>query len=189
MRTVTVELESIAPYSQSKKQDMGHPELARQKEEPWDAYEERVWRDKAHFTDDGKVFIPQFAFKQAIDAASKYLGKIAGKGNATWTKHFVGGVVVSDSIVLNMKREDLVPVWINANADGKRGSGKRVARCFPVVPKWSGSIKCVVLADEITKEAFQQALELAGSLVGVGRFRPENGGNNGRFVVKSIKWS
>jgi hypothetical protein len=186
MRTVTIQLESISSYSQSKKIDRDFP---RNKDEPWNDYEARVWKEKAHYAEDGRVFIPQFAFKQAIDGASKYLGKIGGKGNATWTKHFVGGVVVSESIVLPDTRDTITSVWISANANGKRGSGTRVDRCFPVIPKWSGSLKCVILADEITKDAFAQALEFAGSLTGIGRFRPENGGNNGRFVVKKITWN
>lgn len=184
-RTVTVELESIAPYSQSRKCDREFP---RKKDEPWEDYETRVWPEKAHYAEDGHVFIPQFAFKQAIDAASKYLGKISGKGNATWTKHFIGGVVISDSITLPIKRDQLTSVWISANADGKRGSGKRVDRCFPVIPKWQGKLRCIVLAEEITKDAFAKAWELAATLIGIGRFRPENGGNNGRFAVKSIRW-
>ena len=184
MRTVTVKLESISAYSQSRLH-----ESKRKKDEEWDTFEERIWKEKAHYTEDGHVFIPQFALKQAIDAASRYLGKIGGKGNATWTKHFVGGVVISDSIVLPIKADDLTPVWINAHSNGKRGSGSRVRRCFPVIPKWAGEFKCIILAEEITKDAFAQALELAGSLIGIGRFRPENGGNNGRFVTKSIAWS
>lgn len=186
MRTVSVDLESISAYSQSRNLVREFP---KKPEEPWPEWEERVWKDKAHYSEEGNVFIPQFAFKQAIDNASKYLGKISGKGNATWTKHFVGGVVVSDSIVLPLKRDDLAHVWISASSTGKRGAGSRVDRCFPVVPKWSGSLKCIILAEEITKEAFTKAMELAGSLIGIGRFRPENGGVNGRFLVKSIKWS
>ena len=184
MRTVTVELESISAYSQSKML-----QLKRNKDETWDDFERRTWRDKAHYTEAGNVFIPQFAFKQAMDSASKYLGKISGKGNSTWTKHFVGGIVIKESIILPLKRDDLTEVWINANANGKRGPGTRVPRCFPIIPKWSGNLSCVVLAEEITQEAFGQAMELAGMLIGVGRFRPENGGDNGRFRVKEIKWN
>lgn len=184
MRHVTIKLASLSAYSQSKMLME-----KRKKDETWDDFERRTWADKAHYTEDGKVYIPQFAFKQAIDSASKYLGKIGGKGNATWTKHFVGGVVISDSIVLNMTRDDLQHVWINANANGKRGPGTRVPRCFPVIPKWEGELKCIVLAQEITKEAFQQAWEFASTLIGIGRFRPENGGNNGRFTVKQIVWT
>ncbi len=184
MRTVSITLESIAAYSQS-----GFLEEKKLAKESYDDFEKRIWKDKAHYTDDGHVFIPQFAFKQAIDSAAKYLGKIPGKGQATWSKHFVNGIVISDSIVLPDTRDGLQCVWINANPGGKRGSGARVRKCFPVIPKWTGTLKCVVLAEEIQEEVFAKAFELAGSLIGIGRFRPENGGNNGRFIVKSIKWS
>jgi hypothetical protein len=157
--------------------------------ESWEDFEQRTWQDKAHYDESGHVFIPAFAFKQAIDSAAKYLGKIPGKGASTWSKHFTGGVVISEGVVLNLKRDDLKPVWINANANGKRGSGTRVRRCFPVVPKWTGSITCLVPAEEITEAIFAKAMELSGMMVGIGRFRPENGGINGRFTVKSIKWT
>lgn len=185
MRHVTVELESIAPYSQSRKLD----EFPKGKSESWNDYEKRVWKDKANYDENGVVYIPPMALKQAIDSASKYLGKIQGKGNATWTKHFVGGVLVFEGIALGVKREDLTPVTIQANSDGVRGSGSRVPRTFPVVSKWSGQFKAVIASPEITKDVFAQALEIAGTMVGVGRFRAEKGGLNGRFIVKSIKWS
>lgn len=184
MRTATVKLESIAPYSQSRML-----EEKKKDKETYDDFEERIWREKAHIDDDGHAFIPAFAFKQAIDLAAKYLGKIPGKGNQTWSKHFTGGVVVTEAITLATKKEQLTPVWINAHSNGKRGAGTRVRRCFPVIPKWAGELNVTVVAEEITEAAFQKAMELAGAMVGIGRFRPENGGNNGRFIVKGIKWN
>jgi hypothetical protein len=184
MRTVSVQLESIAAYSQSRML-----QEKKKKDESWDDFERRIWREKAHVDSEGRVFIPSFAFKQAIDSASKYLGKIEGKGNATWTKHFVGGIVVSESVTLPDKKDKLDSVWIMANSNGKRGPGTRVPRCFPIIPKWSGTIQCIILAEEITQEVFAQAMQLAGMMIGIGRFRPENGGSNGRFKVTGIKWA
>jgi hypothetical protein len=31
-------------------------------------------------------------------------------------------------------------------------------------------------------------VEIAGMFIGLGRFRPEKGGNNGRFRLSDLKW-
>ena len=77
---------------------------------------------------------------------------------------------------------------IHANADGIRGSGKRVWRNFPRVDSWSATVPIVVAANEITKDVFERHLEQAGKFVGIGRFRPQNGGFYGRFEVQKVVW-
>lgn len=74
------------------------------------------------------------------------------------------------------------------HADGKRGSGTRVPRTFPVIRQWHGKALFYVLDETITREVFQRYLEEAGKFIGVGRFRPRNGGFYGRFEVKSLDW-
>jgi hypothetical protein len=177
-------LESISPYSQSKKH-----RTEKLEKEHHDEFEVRTWRDKAHVNDDGFVFIPPMPFKEALASAAKFAGeKIPGKRNATWTKHFVSGIIVPAGIVLPIRKEDVKEEWINANADGVKGSGKRVDRCFPLIPKWSGVLEFIIIDDTITEDVFTKYLELAGQLVGIGRWRAEKGGMYGRFVVKSVEW-
>lgn len=184
VKTAIAQLESISAYSQSRAHQT--PELDKELK---DAYEKRTWRERAHCTDDGHVFIPPMAFKQALDAAVKFVNeKIPGQRNATWTKHFVSGILVVDGLVLPTKKDDLIPEWVYCNADGVRGSGKRVMRCFPMVPKWSGQVTYMVLDDLITEDIFARVLEVSGQMVGIGRFRPQNGGFLGRFKVNGLKW-
>ena len=81
------------------------------------------------------------AMKQALDAVARRLGgdQVPGKGKATYTKSFVGGVICEDDVVLkDCFKKDAPCCIINANSDGKRGSGKRVKRSFPQWAKWSG---------------------------------------------------
>ena len=184
MRTAIASLQSISPYSQSR----AH-ESEKLNRETHDEYEKRTWRDKCHANENGNIFIPPMAFKQGLDKAASMLGlQIPGKGKATYTKFFVSGVLCVEPLVLPDKKSDVRGERIHANADGKRGSGKRVWRTFPVIDKWSGNFAFTVIADEISKEVFEQALMQAGSFVGIGRFRPENGGYFGRWSVKKIEW-
>lgn len=184
MKTVIVTIEGTAPYSQSRKHDMPKVE----KESP-DAYEARTWRDKCTVDDSGEICIPAMAWKQALDAAAKLLGMpVPGKGKNLYTKHFKAGVLCEADSPIGVMKADVASVTISANSDGVRGSGKRVSRTFPVIPLWTCDVSFAVLDDTITKPVFEKHLTEAGRFVGIGRFRPENGGLNGRFRPVTFKW-
>lgn len=186
MKIAIATLESAAPYSQSRSYDKEIEALPR---ETKDAYEERTWRNKCHTTPDGRIFIPPMSFKMAVDSAAKMLGRqIPGKGKSTYTKFFLSGVLVMEPITLPLKKEDVPMDRIYANADGVRGSGKRVWRYFPRIDSWKAEVPFHVLADEITEDVFEEHLRQAGAFVGIGRFRPQSGGFYGRFNVKKIGW-
>lgn len=185
MITAVAQLESVSPYSQSR-----HYEVDKLPKELANDFEKRTWRERCHVNEDGNVYIPPMSLKNCLSEAAKYLGiQIPGKGKATFTKHFEAGVLVMDPVVLPVKKEEIAGEWYFVPADGKRGSGSRVSKCFPVVPAWSGEAKFYVLDQTITKDVFQQHLEEAGKFIGIGRFRPRNNGFYGRFSVKSVKWT
>lgn len=185
MKTCIAHLKSAAPLSQSAFID---PDLKKPKETHAD-FEKRIWREKAHKTDDGEVFIPPMAFKQALDAAAKYLSiQIPGRGKATYTKHFVSGVLCFKPVKLGIQSDDVKPNEVLCNADGVRGSGKRVMRIFPEIPSWSATVEFTILDDTITEDIFLRVLKEAGQLIGVGQFRPQNGGYKGRWIVEGWEW-
>jgi hypothetical protein len=89
-----------------------------------------------------------------------------------------------------LKVSDLHEETVFANADGVRGSGKRVFRRFPMIPAgWKAQVKFAVIDDEIPQDVFAKCLSEAGNLIGIGRFRPERGGYFGRFEVNDLKWA
>ncbi|MGE0714807.1 MAG: hypothetical protein AB7P02_05140 [Alphaproteobacteria bacterium] len=185
MKIATATLSSVAPYSQSRAHEA--PKLDR---ETHDAYEQRTWREKLHVNDKGNVFIPPMSFKQSLDVAAKQLGlQIPGKGKSTYTKFFLSGVLCIDGPDLGIKKDDVPSERIHANSDGVRGSGKRVWRLFPTIREWRADVVFHVLANEITRDVFEDALAQAGGFVGIGRFRPQNGGYYGRWKVETVKWS
>lgn len=184
MRNVLVQLESISPYSQSRQHDT--PKL--EKETP-DIYERRTWREKCNTNDKGEIVIPAMGLKQALDRAAKVLGEqIPGKGKATYSKFFTSGVLCVENVPIGHMKADVPSITINANSDGVRGSGKRVKRTFPQVKDWSGVAEFTIIDDTITREVFERTMITAGQIVGIGRFRPENGGLNGRFRVVKFDW-
>lgn len=190
MRTAVATLESISPYSQGKHYDA--PKLGRPNGTATESskdYEARTWRERCHVDSSGRVMIPPMAFKNCIAEIAKYLSvQIPGKGKSTYTKHFEAGVMVLDGLVLPVTKETVSGEWLFVPADGRRGGGKRVEKCFPVVHEWKGDVTFHILDDVITPEVFDQHLRDAGNFIGIGRFRPRNNGYYGRFKVNKITW-
>uniref|UniRef100_A0A6M3KVK6 Uncharacterized protein n=1 Tax=viral metagenome TaxID=1070528 RepID=A0A6M3KVK6_9ZZZZ len=184
MKIAHATLESLAPYSQSRM----HSEPKLDKESHSD-YEARTWRSRMHATANGNVFIPPMAFKFGLETAARFLRlRIPGKGQSEYGKHFQAGVIVPEGLVLPIKRADVQGEWLNLHANGKRGSGTRVSRCMPMIPEWRGVVVYYVLDDTIPKDIFEQVLRESGNFIGIGRFRPQNGGYLGRYKVVEVKW-
>jgi hypothetical protein len=130
------------------------------------------------------------AFKMAIDRAAAMMGmRIPGKATSTYTKHFLSGVLVMDPVVLPITTAEVACDRIYVNANGVRGSGRRVWRMFPRIDEWKADVVFHVIADEIPQDVFEEHLRQAGAFVGIGRFRPQSGGYYGRFTVDRVKWS
>ena len=181
MRTATCTLESLSPYSQSRPilTPRGEKETAKD-------HEERCWMERVHTDADGRPYIPPMAFKWSIGAAAKYLSiSIPGEGKSKYTKHFLSGILVPEKIYLPT---DMGHWWGLMNSNGQRGGGKRVWRCFPEWSKWEGILTVCVLDAKIPQEIFVRVLKEAGNFIGIGRFRPQNGGFYGRFKVVKVKW-
>ncbi len=193
MRLLTVTVKGTTPYSQSRAFDPATlpPDKQKQAKETHDDYDKRMWREKTTTDETGQIVVPAASFKQAIDSAAKMLSiQIPGKGKATYTKEFVRGVAVFDHLPLGIKKDKVPFVRIHANADGIRGSGKRVFRTFPVVPApWGGKLAIHVISESVPDDIVERVVKASGLFVGVGRFRPENGGTNGRYEVVDMQWS
>ncbi len=190
---VSAKLNAASPLLQSRSHET--PKLNRELAE---AYEERTWMYKLHvdgeFSDKATVILPGVMFKRSLDEIAKYMGRqVPGKGKATYTKHFESGVqcpqeqhlLKADGSLLTVA--DVQPQRIFVNADGVRGSGKRVHKLFPCVIDWSTNIRFEVWDEIITPEVFEEHLKLAGRLIGVGAFRVRNGGFCGRYLVSEFQ--
>lgn len=184
-----VTLVGSSPLSQSHQHD--EPKL---EGEGANDYDVRTWRSKLNVENkDGvdTVVIPAHGMQQCIAAAAKYSKRqIPGQGKATWTAKFTSGIVLMENPALNIDPKTVKNIVISANADGVRGSGKRVTRRFPSIPVgWSTTFEVYILDPIITEQVFREMLELAGLFIGVGQFRPQNGGTNGRFRVEKLIWA
>lgn len=185
MRQVTVKIKGMTPYSQSRKHDA--PKLDK---ETADAYDLRTWREKCTTDKNGMIVIPAMALKFALPTAARKLGRqIPGRGKSTYTKFFEADVICENDVPLGVHKDDVDGITIQAHSQGSRTDGKRVPRKFPIIYDWSGEARFLIMDDTITEEVFEETMIAAGRGVGIGRFRPENGGLNGRFEVTEFIWS
>lgn len=179
-----VMIKGIAPLSQSRMH--GTPFVDGESHED---YDQRTWREKCNFDETGVVYVPAMALKQAMDAAAKRLS-IPDPDNkrANFTKYFASDVICEQHLSIGIHKNDMAGITISANVDGVRGSGKRVPRRFPQTPEWKGSTTFLVMEEKIKPDIFERVLACAGRSIGVGQFRPERGGLNGRFEVVNVKY-
>jgi hypothetical protein len=189
MYTATFELEGISPYSPA-----GTLKAPKKKQESPGDYDDRCWRDRMVVDESGIVCIPQLAFKLALESAAMYGGKkIAGKGNATYSKHFCSGILALEPMpIRGAKATDVIGERVYVPSDGKRailsrGSSKRVWRTFPMIPSpWHVTAVLSIVDEVVTRDILQETAIEAGRFVGLGRFRPQSGGFYGRFVVRKF---
>jgi hypothetical protein len=182
----TVTLTGISPMTQSHQHD-----APKMEGENMNDYDLRTWRHKLNVSDDGSsIVLPAHGVHQCIAAAAKYSKRqIPGQGKATWTAKFTAGIMLMENPSLGIDPATVNSITISANADGVRGSGKRVPRRFPVIPiGWSTTFDVYILDPIITEQVFREMVELAGMFIGMGQFRPQNGGTNGRFKLTRLDW-
>lgn len=195
MYRAIVTLRGTAPYSQSRQH-----QTEKLDGESYEDFDKRTWREKTNADSDGNVFIPAMAFKQAMDIAAKRLA-IPDPDNrkANFTKYFVSDVICEANLFIQeydekekkfygIHKDEMPSITISANVDGVRGSGKRVPRIFPQVQEWTGETSFLIMEEKIKSEIFERVLKTAGQSIGVGQFRAEKGGLNGRFEIVKIRF-
>lgn len=197
MITSVVTFEGVTPFSSSKL-----IEVPKNGKENPDDYERRTWKERCHFYDskgnlvdssvaDSVYGHPSMAWKHGLVAAAKYDTEKL-KGNETVTKLFVSGVMPQiDPILFGTHPGDIEGEELFVPAQpgkGKQGTGTRVKKIFPLLRKWGGKITFEIFDERITERLFKKVLENSGMFIGVGRWRPENGGLYGRYKIKNFTW-
>jgi hypothetical protein len=183
MKKFIAELKSLTPYGQGKMHL--EPKLP---QELNDAYAERTWRARTHSAA-GELYIPPMAFKLLLEATAKYLGdQIPGQGKRTYTAKYRQGVIIPDPVMLGIHVEDIGYQKIFTSAGGGQSRHEtRVWRYFPVIEQWAGILTILAIDDIFTADVVEKHLHQGGKIVGIGVWRPENGGMWGKFDVTSFE--
>jgi hypothetical protein len=140
--------------------------------------------------------------KNCLSECAKFMS-IKSVGKATYTKNFEAGLLCVQPVLLHwagqpLTANDAVREELFLPSDGVRGSGKRVMKSYPLIPRWEADIEILVVDDTVLQTIAPQygqpegttvlefVLPQAGSIIGLGRFRPRNNGYYGRFSVESF---
>lgn len=177
-------LKSVSPVSFSRRfEDKPDKKL-----DPWD-HQKKNWRNRVHTNGNSECIIPAMMFKGALVNAAKISGEnIPGKGHMTYTSRFKAGVIVENDLCLGIKKAKVGYEDVYVDSQGGRG-GSQILKRFPKIREWEGDVVFTVVLDKlIQKKVFQEYIQLAGMIAGVGRYRPERGGNYGRFAVDKIEF-
>lgn len=167
------------------------------------AFEEKVFVERLHLNGKGQVCVPRTALKNMLGSTASYLGDtVPGGGKRTYTKLFKSSVIISDDPVVmvngkpvtvkdtakpGQKDKPIGSEWVYAHSDGKRnGTGSRVWRLFPEVDNWELSVDVEVHDQRITDDVLLRHFVAAGIYNGLGRHRPQNEGDHGRFEVVAV---
>ena len=187
MKTAVATLRGITPYQQSREKDSGDPRGAKETHKD---YEDRTWKLRAHVDEDGMVCIPPLSLKAALAEAAQYCKRqIPGQGKCTYTQKFKSGLLVQSELIPTGTYLDKVrKAAVFGSSNGKPG-GPRVWKFFPTIDKWEAKVQFTILDDIITEDVFQEILVEAGRFIGIGTWRPQKGGEHGRFEVVDIVWN
>lgn len=168
----------------------GKPIEVKKGQQTHEQFEEETWRLRTHVDNEGKLFWPPLALKNALADAGKFLSlKIPGEGKKTYTDRFRKGVQTLTKMHLQLldgtpcTMDDIVCRTMFVPSDGMRGGGKRVLKKFPALTQWKTEAHILVADEKITDEVLEQHLVAAGQFVGFGPMRVGNGGINGIFSV------
>ncbi len=126
-------------------------------------------------TDSGKYGIPIMAFKSAlITAAHKDIGleKTLVRKSLFFQCNDSNGCIALDTDE-PVCREDIVRI----------GVGQTDLRYRPEFRNWRFVVECEIDSDALTEEHVLNLVNRAGFGVGIGEWRPEKGGEFGRFQI------
>ena len=192
---IDVILKGLTPYSQSRYLDMDSEELKKQPREKTQDYDERIWREKGHWSCNGnnEMVIPRRQMRVMMANVAQYKGvKVEGQGQAKYTKHFKAGILVTEdfSIVDHNGKEITKENVLVDISYPDTSTGSRVKTRSPIVMNgWVATGYLLITDPTITQKIFLDHLVDAGLFIGLGRFRVGNGGDFGTFSVEDIEFS
>lgn len=183
-KTATVSLRGLSAYQ------AGNFFTSEKKpRETHDDFERRCWRERLHVYQ-GQAGIPPAAFQKAVIEAARMLKEpVPGRKGETYIKFFERGLLVLEPLLLGVAPEAVPGLPLRVPSDGRKGGGKRVLKFFPTIDQWGGNVQFHITHDLIAPDIFERHIREAGLFVGVGVYRPQSGGTNGRFAVEAVRWS
>jgi hypothetical protein len=193
IRHITIDVKGVSPLLQNRKSLMldrvKRPELNKQRGENYTDLENRTWKLKAHINDQNHVYCPGEWFKRTIMATQKR-GKYplqppgSRSKNQTMLPYFISGLFIEDSEILINKNpiteKDLLPFESVVTPPGQ---GSVICIRPMIKDPWYLNVNITIIDDAISEKCVFDVMNWCGLYMGIGDFRPQNGGNFGRFEI------
>ena len=148
-------------------------------DEDHEAISRLEWEGAMYFDKDLGPYLPYRMMKAAIHGAAK-----KSKAGAK-VRSGLFGVGDKAQLVYEGPR-DLEGLWAKPEFIDMRSvvvQRARIIRCRPIFNSWKAEFKFMYDTEVLNKEDVTAFAEVAGSLVGIGDYRPECSGDFGRFSV------
>lgn len=130
-------------------------------------------------------FVPADSLKAAIGESSKALNNRMGSA-------FARGVQIHDDMPLSYEGpKDCNGMWnqgLYRNDGGSRNGGKLIwitRPCFPV--GWQVGFRLFCDSSQVELAVLEDMIQAAGRYIGLGSWRPANGGRFGRFTLDQFE--
>ena len=133
------------------------------------------WRGGLYVNSDGIPCIPSNLLKATL---------VNGAKKNRLGKQFTAGLFISDNPVIKHKDSDKTVEELSQDPRYRdqrmvKVQTSKVLRTRPVFPEWELTFEVAFLPDVIDERAIDQAIEIAGYVIGLAEYRPEFG----RFEV------
>jgi len=130
---------------------------------------------------DGKPYIPAIYIRNALTEAGKQF-KITGKGKSTYSKIIGATLEIMPEALINDNPWEVYRVAaVNPMTKGRM----MVSR--PKMEKWGCDFTIVLNDDSVDEVTIKEILDHAGKYVGIGDWRPEKKGVNGKFMITKFE--
>ncbi len=181
------EIKGLDGLLMNKMPDLSRPKASKENQVKMDALEKEqlTWREKAHYDENGEIYIPGENIHECMKEAAKYWGaRIEGEGKKTYTDVIAKAVII-ENLTLGIHKDDLIPFGKAVNGTPSKGkkSGSKVYKIRPLIRPWGGTFKFHVFDGRLTNHVLATILTYAGTFIGLCDWRP----TFGRFELIELK--
>lgn len=171
------------PLDQLKKEMATYTGKRKKTDEDHETIARLEWQAAMYHTDETGPYLPGRMLKACLIGAAKKTKE--------GPKVKTGLVVMTDKAVLEYEGpRDQEKLWKAKKYTDTRSvvvQRARLMRCRPTFPEWSSVFEVVFDPAVIDRADILRIAATGGMLVGVGDYRPENGGDFGRFEVAEVR--
>lgn len=177
---IEVKLKGITPLIQNRNMEGDLTKIKKRNESAKDSPErEDVFLKTYHL--DNAIYQPSEHIVRMLQAAGSQIKR--GKMGTFRKMLGAGFVIINPDAIPHINQ-----TWeVDARTVVIRATKGRIMRYRPKLLEWQLQFQCIVETEVIPIPVLKECFEIGGKYIGIGDFRPENGGMFGRFLVEKFE--